>query len=151
MEINKRMKIVPDPESTTTLEPDSWKVMFEHFYSDMTVLLAKESRLIRAEISEKFSEARTALVSMVLGSLFLLVGLFSVVATSIIVLNLFLPLWASAAIVSTIFLIVGGIMVSGAKQKLEADKLKLTGSMETLGEISTTFKERINEFKQHQH
>ena len=79
----------------------------------------------------------------------LLVGLFAAVATAIILINLVAPLWLSALIVTVVLMAVGGVMLTGAMKKLEADKLKPKKSIETFGEIRNTFQERIHEFKQH--
>ena len=138
-----------DSDYNGGIERESWKVMAEHLYSDMTSLLEKESALIRTEVNEKIVEAKNAVISMVLGGTFLFVGVFSLTATAIIVLNRFMPLWGAAALVTVILLGVGFVMLNTAKQKLTADKITPNQSLETLREIKTTFKERINEFKQH--
>lgn len=128
---------------------ESWKGMAENLYHDMSLLWERQSMLIRTEMNEKFSDIKTAGGSLVTGGVLLFAGVFSLVATAIIALDLVLPLWASAVIVTAFLLIVGGIMLGAAKKKLEADKLKPTRSIETLGEISTTLKERFYEFKRH--
>ena len=138
-----------DSDYNRGIERESWKVMAEHLYSDMKSLLEKESALIRTEVNEKIVEAKKAVISMVLGGTILFVGIFSLTATAIIVLNRFMPLWGAAALVTVILLGVGFVMLNTAKQKLTADKITPNQSLETLREIKTTFKERINEFKQH--
>lgn len=128
---------------------ESWKSMAEHLYQDMSVLWDRQSMLIRTEMNEKFSDIKTASVSLGAGSVLMIAGAFALVATAIILLDLVLPLWASAVIVTALLFIVGGVLIVGAKKKLEADKIKPKRSIETLGEISTTLKERLYEFKQH--
>jgi uncharacterized membrane protein YqjE len=128
-------------------DSDSWRFMLEKLYDDMGRLWQKESELIRVEMNEKLTQVKAAAVSMVAGGAVLFVGLLCVAATAIIALNLITELWLAAVIVTAAFLIVGGIMVGGAKQKLEADSLKPRRSVETLGEIKTTLKERVHEFK----
>ncbi|HXH29837.1 MAG TPA: phage holin family protein [Bacteriovoracaceae bacterium] len=131
------------------MERDSWKVMFEHLYADMTRLFERESLLIRTEVREKFMEAKVAVGSLAVGAMMLFIGAFAAAATAIILLDQFLPLWASALIVTAVLCIAGYVMVTGALKKLEGDRLTPRQSLETLGEITTTFKERINEFKHH--
>lgn len=128
---------------------ESWKSMGENLYRDMSLLWDRQSLLIRTEMNEKLSDMKTAVGSLVAGGAVLFVGVFALVATAIICLNLILPLWASAVIVTAVLLIAGGIMLGAAKKKLEADRLKPRHSIETLGEISTTLKERLYEFKRH--
>lgn len=130
---------------------ESWSVMFEHLYADMTQLYERESLLIRTEVKEKIDEVKTVFSSMVIGGSFLFAGVFAAVSTAIIALDLVLPLWASALIVTILLFAIGGIMVLGAKKKLGANKLVPRKSIDTLGEIKTTFKERMNEFKSYKH
>lgn len=132
-----------------SIERESWKEMVQHLYADINTLWQKESLLVRTEISEKVSEAKVAASSMAIGGALLFVGLFSLVATATLLLNLLIPLWAASLIVTAALMIVGGVMLMGAKKKLEANKLKPTRSIETFGEIKNTFQERIHEFKQH--
>lgn len=133
--------------TTGRTDSDSWRFMLEKLYDDMGRLWEKESELIRVEMNEKLTQVKAAAASMIAGGAVLFVGLLCVAATAIIALNLITELWLAAVIVTAVFLIVGGIMVGGAKQKLEADSLKPRRSVETLGEIKTTLKERVHEFK----
>lgn len=128
-------------------EADSWRYQLERLYDDMGLLWEKQSELIRTEMNEKVTQLKAAAASMVAGGAVLFVGLICVAATAIIALNLVMPLWLSGVIVTAAFLIIGGIMVGGAKQKLEADSLKPRRSVETLSEIKSTLKERVHEFK----
>ncbi len=139
----------PNFRVENSVERDSWKVMFEHLYADLSRLFERESLLIRTEVREKITEAKVAAGSLAIGGGMLLIGAFAAVATAIILLDQVLPLWASALIVTAVLFIVGFVMVKGALKRLEADRLTPRQSLETLGEIKTTFKERINEFKHH--
>jgi uncharacterized protein YacL len=130
-------------------ERESWKEMFQTLYVDINRLWQKENLLVRTELNEKISDIKVAASSFATGGAVLLVGLFAAVATSIIILDLFLPLWASALIVTVVLLIVGGVMVAGAKKKFEANRLKPTHSLETMSEIKNTFQEKFHEFKRH--
>ena len=131
------------------VERESWKDMAQHLYTDMNHLWQKQSLLVSAELNEKITEIKVAVGSLAVGAALLLVGLFSLVATAIILIDLVAPLWLSALLVTAVLMIVGGAMLIGAKKKLEADKIKPKKSIETFGEIRNTFQERIHEFKQH--
>ncbi len=131
------------------VERESWKDMVQHLYTDMNQLWQKQSLLVSTELNEKITEIKVAAGSLAIGAALLLVGLFAAVATAIILIDLVAPLWLSALIVTAVVMIVGGVMLVGAKKKLEADKLKPKRSIETFGEIRNTFQERIHEFKQH--
>ena len=145
-EVNKTYDTKINP---TFEERESWKTMMDHLYSDITVLYEREKLLIRSEMNDKVNEVKKAVGSLAVGGGMLVIGAFAIAATAIIVLDIFMPLWASALIVSAGLLIVGFVMVKGAQKKLAADRLKPRHSIETVGEIKTTFKERYNEFKQH--
>ena len=145
-EVNKTYDTKINP---TFDERESWKTMMDHLYSDITLLYEREKLLIRSEMNDKVNEVKKAVGSLAVGGGMLVIGAFAIAATAIIVLDIFMPLWASALIVSAGLLIVGFVMVKGAQKKLAADRLKPRHSIETVGEIKTTFKERYNEFKQH--
>lgn len=126
---------------------DSWKDMLDHLYADMAHLYERQSLLIRQEVREKIDEAKGAVVTMAIGGSILFVGLFAAVATAIIVLDLVMPLWAAALIVSGLLLCVGAVMFVGAKKKLAGGHLVPHHSLDTMGEIKNTLKERVNEYK----
>jgi uncharacterized membrane protein YqjE len=133
----------------TYVEKESWKVTAEHLYHDMSRLMMREAELIRVEMGEKIDQIKQALLPMVLGGVFLAVGGLTLVATTIIVLNYFMPLWLSAVLVTAVLLVAGGLLINSAKSKLEKEELTPRQSVETLKEIKTTFKERVNEFTKH--
>lgn len=126
---------------------ESWREVLDHLYDDMSHLYERQSLLIRQEVREKIDEAKGAVVTMAIGGSLLFVGIFAAVATAIIALDYVMPLWASALIVTLVLLCVGGIMYSGAKKKLSGRNLVPTHSLETMGEIKSTLKERVNEYK----
>jgi hypothetical protein len=130
-------------------ERETMKDMIEHLYADFNLLWRKESALIRAEIREKASDVKTAAASLIGGGVVLFIGALSFAATLTILLALVMPLWAASLIVTAAFLIIGGVMLAGAKKKLEAEKLTPHRSIETLGEIKSTFQERVHEYRQH--
>lgn len=139
-------------ENNYTVETrESWRDMLDQLYEDMSALYERQSLLIRQEMREKIDEAKGAIVTMAIGGSFLLVGMFAAVATAIIALDLVMPLWASALIVSGVLLCAGAIMYAGAKKKLSASHLVPHHSLETMGEIKSTLKERVNEYKSTRH
>ncbi len=134
---------------SSSLDRESWKLMVERLYTDMTHLFEKESTLIKAEMSEKIGEVKTAGTTVVIGGALLFVGVFTLAMTAVFLLARVIPVWSASALVTAAFLIVGYVMVKVALSKLEASKIRPSQSLETLGEIKTSFKERINEFKLH--
>jgi len=128
---------------------DTWKQSFEHLYSDLTRLFERESSLVKAELSEKIAEVKTAGTSMVIGVFLLFIGIITLAWTGIFLLARILPIWSASALVTALFLIVGYVMTRISLARLDAERMKPRQSLDTLEEIKTSFKERINEFKIH--
>lgn len=130
-------------------ERESWKNMATTFYSDVSDLFEKEGRLIRAEINEKTTQVKAASVSLISGGVLLFIGAQCLAATAIIVLAYVMPLWLSAVIVTAAFLIIGAVMLTAAKKKLNANDLKPTKSIEAFDHIRFSLKEKVNEITKH--
>lgn len=128
-------------------EEHRWRAMIDCVLKDMTTLWQRESLLIRSEINEKFTEAKNAIISLVVGGAFLFVGLMAAVSAAIYVLDVFVPLWLSAVIVTAVLFLLGWVMIGLARKKLVADRLRPRHSLETLGEIKSNLKERVHEFR----
>lgn len=132
-----------------TYERESWKNMATTFYSDVAELFEKEGRLIKAEMGEKSTQIKAATVSGVAGGVVLFIGAQCLAATAIILLSYVMPLWLSAVIVTAAFLIIGGVMLAGAKKKLNANDLKPNKSIEAFDHIRFSLKEKVNEITKH--
>jgi uncharacterized membrane protein YgdD (TMEM256/DUF423 family) len=128
---------------------DSWKVMAQNFYTDMSRLIEKETQLIRAEMNEKVVQFKVATGAMVTSGVVLFVGVLCAAAAAIICLNLVAPLWLSAIIVTAALLVIGGVMFAGAKKKLAATDLMPVRSIEAISEIRQTLQEKVNEITKH--
>jgi hypothetical protein len=128
---------------------ESWKEMGQDLYQNLNQLWMKERQLVRVELNEKLYELKSASRSMAIGGGLLLVGLFSLIATATIVLDIFLELWLASAIVTGVFLFIGIIAFNVGKRKLEMGKLRPQHSIDALGEIKNTFQEKLNEFQKH--
>lgn len=128
---------------------ESFKDMGQRIYTDMSSLISKEGELIKAELSEKASDVKEASVSGISGGAVLYVGLISLAATCTFMLAMVTELWVASAIVTFVFLVVGGMLVMSAKSKLQADNLKPRRSLEAFGEIKGSLKEKMNEITKH--
>lgn len=130
-------------------ERESVKTVVAKFYTDVSKLLSKEGELIRTELNEKMAQIKVASGALAVGGALLFVGVFCAAATAIICLNLIAPLWLSALIVTAVLLVVGGVMLMGAKKKLNADDLKPVKSIDAFGEIRHSLQEKVNEITKH--
>lgn len=128
---------------------ESWKDMSQRLYTDVTNLFTREGQLIRTEMNEKVTEVKAGAISLVGGGVTLFVGLLCVAATAIILLDLVAPLWLAAVVVTVVFLAIGAIMLSTAKKKLAADRIRPNKSIEAFGEIRHSLKEKVHEITKH--
>lgn len=132
-----------------TYDRESWKDMSQRLYTDVTNLFVREGELIRAEMNEKVTDVKAGAVSLVGGGVTLFVGLLCVAATAIILLDKAIDLGLAAAIVTVVFLAIGAIMLSAAKKKLAADKIRPNKSIQAFGEIRHSLKEKVHEITKH--
>lgn len=128
---------------------ENWQQMATRFYTDVAELVDREGKLVRAEMNEKVTQVKGAAVSLASGVVFMNIGVHCLAATAIILLTFAMPLWLSAVIVTTVFLLVGAILLVAAKKKLNANDLKPTKSIEAFDHIRFSLKEKVNEITKH--
>ncbi len=136
-------------EMSDGVRRDSWRNIFDHLTDDLSLLWEKQSRLMQVELQEKVGNVKGAAGSLGASAAFMLVGVFCLAITAIYALSLIVPAWAAAGIVTITFFVIGGVLAGIGKKKLEADSLKPKKSIETFEEMTTTLKERYNEFRYH--
>jgi len=87
----------------------------------ITLLVRDEIALAKAELAEKGKHAGIGVGLFGGGGVLALYGVGGLVATLIIVLDLFLPLWLAALIVTVVLFLVAGILaLLGKKQVTKA-------------------------------
>ena len=99
-----------------------------------SLLVRSEVALAKAEMGAKIKEAVKNSVIVAVGGVILYLGLLAAIATVIIVLAIFTPLWASALIITLVLLIGGGIVVLVGVNGFKKLQLKPTRTLETLKE-----------------
>lgn len=87
-------------------------------------LVRGEAQLLKTELSEKISEAKMGVTSMIGGGIVVFAGVLVLLAAAVLGLGEVMPLWASALLVGGATAIVGAIMLSAGKKKLEPENLK---------------------------
>jgi uncharacterized membrane protein YqjE len=136
------------PDRTDTIaERESWGNMVERLTTDMSMLWDRQSQMIVTELDEKITTLKTASVSMVSGGVLMFVGLVCLAVTCILALSNFMQPWIAAGLVTVVLFLVGIVMLKGGQKKLAGKGLVPEQSIEALGEIKNTFRERIYEFK----
>ncbi len=103
-EFGRELREGPEPSDR------SIKEIIDALRPQIQELVNKQVELARTELIPVGRQAGIAVGLLVTGAVFLFVFLIFLALTGVYVLNLFLPLWASALIVSGILLLIGGIL-----------------------------------------
>lgn len=86
---------------------------------DLTTLLSKEVSLAKAELREAAQEAKSGAIGLAAGGGLAFAGLlFLLLAVTFALANV-VPMWAASAIVGVVVLVIGLMMVSAGKKKME--------------------------------
>ena len=104
-EFGRELRDGPEPSDR------SIKEIIEVLRPQLQELTDKQLELARTELAPVGKRAGLAAGLLVAGGVFMFVFLIFLSLTGVYLLNLLLPLWVSALIVSGILLLVGGILV----------------------------------------
>ncbi len=103
-EFGRELREGPEPSDR------SIKEIVEALRPQLQELVDRQIELARTELVPVGRQAGIAVGLLVTGAVFLFVFLIFLALSGVYALNLFLPLWASALIVSGILLLIGGIL-----------------------------------------
>jgi uncharacterized protein YacL len=82
-------------------------------------LFTKELALAKAEITESVNTAKAAAISMATGGIVLMAGFIVLLASAVLGLSNIMAPWLAALIVGGVVCIIGLVMASAGKKKLE--------------------------------
>ncbi|MCL6472386.1 MAG: phage holin family protein [Firmicutes bacterium] len=99
------------PEGKKPIEEKSTPNLVRQIIQETGELIQQEFRLLRQELLEALGKASTAGALIGVGAILLLLGAVYLGATFMLLLSLAVTPWISAAIVTLIFLAIGGIVV----------------------------------------
>ena len=116
--------------------------LFSDLIDHITTLIRTEIELARTEISQKASKAGKDVITMAIGGATLFAGVLALLATAVIVLDIWLPLWASSLIVSAVVLAAGAGMLFAAKNRLGKRDIKPSQTIISLKENKAWIKNR---------
>ena len=103
-EFGRELRDGPEPSNR------SIKEIIEVLRPQLQELVDKQLELARTELAPVGKRAGLAAGLLTAGAVFMFVFLIFLCLTGVYLLNLFLPLWVSALIVSGILLLIGGIL-----------------------------------------
>ncbi|HYG67388.1 MAG TPA: phage holin family protein [Anaeromyxobacteraceae bacterium] len=93
--------------------------LLRELVGESQTLLREEVRLAKAEIRNEAKKAAKGGAELGAGGAVAYVALFCLAATLIVLGDLFLPLWLSAAIVTVLFAIVGFALIQGGRKQIQ--------------------------------
>jgi hypothetical protein len=114
--------------------------------NDMQDLIKQQLRLTRQEIEADLQKTKEVALLLAVGWIFSFIGGFAICLMLAHLIHAMgapagtdpssLPLWASFAIVASLFILVGGIIVLAAKKKIDTSGGPLEETAKSLEEIS---------------
>lgn len=106
--------------------------LVRHLVDDLALLFRKEMALAGSEVSHTLNDTKKALSSLVSGVVVLNSGCLVLLAAATLGLGEVMELWLAALIVGGAVTVIGMIMVTAGKKKLETSSLKPTRTMDSL-------------------
>ncbi len=100
----------------------------------ISALMRSEVTLARMEVKAKMAQAIKYAILLAAGAFLAYIGLLAAVATAIIVVGIFIPLWISAIIFTLVLLIGGGILALVGLTSLKRMKWTPNKTIETVKE-----------------
>lgn len=129
-----------DREAAT---PSTVPHLLRQLTSEVTTLFSKEVSLARAEVRETVHGVKTGVISLLSGSIVLLAGVIVLLMAAVYGLATTMQLWLAALIVGGAVTLVGLIMVSAGKRKLDADALKPRRTVDSIREDRDALKDAV--------
>ncbi|MEX2474023.1 phage holin family protein [Marinobacter sp.] len=114
--------------------------LVRHLVDDLALLFRKELALAGSEVSQALDDTKKALAGLVSGVVVLNSGYLVLLAAATLGLGQVMELWLAALIVGAVVTIIGLVMVTAGKKKLEPSSLKPTHAMDSLRKDKETVK-----------
>jgi uncharacterized membrane protein YqjE len=126
--------------------------LFTELTKESSDLVRQEVQLAKAEMSEKVSQAGSAMAMLAAGALVAFAGLLALVATLIIALNGVMQTWLAALIVGSLVVIIGVALLQKGRNDLKAKNLvprRTTESLRRDGQLVKEHRHGISRAQQH--
>ncbi len=117
--------------------------LFSELSRQTSTLIRQEVALAKAEMKQKGIEVGKDVGMMAAGGALAYAGLLALIATAIIVLDNFIPLWLSALIVTVIVLAVGGLLIQRGMTALKQISPAPEHTIETIKEDAEWAKKQL--------
>ncbi|WP_043528191.1 phage holin family protein [Litchfieldella xinjiangensis] len=125
-----------ETENRTRAEGSSIGALFSSLTREVTALVRKETELVKAEMSQKTSQAMGGIAAIAVAGAVLFSGLLVLLAAAVFGLNEVLPPettpWLGALIVGGVVMLIGFIMLQSGRKKLKSQNLMPNRTMASL-------------------
>ncbi|HEX6279461.1 MAG TPA: phage holin family protein [Pyrinomonadaceae bacterium] len=133
------------PEPYAAEDDRSIGELFSQLARDTQALIRSEARLLLAETKENLSAGVRSGTMIAGGVIVLAGGALALLASLILMLAIWMPLWASALIVGIALSIAGGLLAWSGWESLKRVEVTPEESIESIKEDARWIKERISE------
>jgi hypothetical protein len=138
------------PDEPQAKREFSLATLFTDLTREFSTLVRQETQLIKAEVSEKVSDAKTGVGEMVAGGAVLLVGFLILMLAAVAGLNQMLGAtgidhpWLSPLIIGLLVMAAGVLMLLWGRHNFRIDTLVPKRSGESLRRDTEVLKEQFN-------
>jgi len=115
---------------------------------EITTLFTKELALLKVETTNAIRETRGGVASMATGGAVLYAGFLFLLLSAYLALSLVLEEWLAALIVGGVVALIGAIMLSSGKKKLDASSFKPEHTQASMQKDREMIKRNVHESHQ---
>ena len=105
-------------------EPHTMTALLRRLLNEVSTLFRQEVALAKSEVTEAFSEAKVAAISMASGGAVMFAGVLVLLAAAVLALRLVVADWLAALIVGGLVTAIGYLMIHSGKKKVELSTFK---------------------------
>ncbi len=107
---------------------------------EIATLVRKEVALAKSELTQSFKSAKSGLLGLVAGGLFLFAGFLVLLWAAVLGLSEIMAPWLAALIVGGVVVLIGLVMVQSGKHKLDPAAFKPTHTANSLHKDRNTLR-----------
>jgi Putative Actinobacterial Holin-X, holin superfamily III len=127
----------------SALEHESTGSLFRRLGEDFAALLRKEMALATSEVSRAITDIQTAIASVATGAAVLFAGFFVLLLAAAAALAQVMPAWLAGLIVGGAVVIIGFVMLSAGRKKLQSSTLKPERTQESVREDAEMLRRKM--------
>lgn len=119
--------------------------LIKRLADEVTTLFSKELALLKVETTSAINDTRTGIGAMAAGGAVLYAGFLFLLVSAVMALSQVMEPWLAALIVGGVVLIIGAIMLSSGKKKLEPSAFRPEHTQASLEKDRNMVKRSIHE------